>query len=388
MRKEVIICTILVFLALGFFSGYLSAKLKNERAIEKTFNSQGWDLLNLGISEEASAYFEKYVGIDKNNFAAQMGLGGSYNDLGLYEKSIVAFEKASALNPQSAIPYRGLGLDYYFLEDYENAAKYFEAAAERDPTDIEVWDWIGQSYLMLNYPENAWSAEFEKWKSHQDRAEIAFLQALSIDPNHTPSLLGMGKVLFKKAQRSGLIGDYEEAKSYYEKVIRNLYKLDVANADLGWVLLEMEKLKPIEERNLSRSISLFSQSIALRPKSWNSYLGLGLSYMYAGDYDQSLKNIDAAITLNPKSSFAHSSKGLALYFASYLGGRDSYDEAISAFQTAMGMDSSGPYPYNGLGWSYYRMGDKVKAREYFIEGSSHFPGFMYLELGLNLTEIS
>jgi len=133
---------------------------------------------------------------------------------------------------------------------------------------------------------------------------------------------------------------------------------NVATSDAGaydYYLRGRSYMHPMTERDYRHAIGMFKKAIELDHKYALAYAGIADAYSYMYRYaDASRENVehareasDQAIALDPDSSEAHASRGLALFIS------ENYDGARESFETAIALNPNlfEPYYYSGLAFS-------------------------------------
>jgi tetratricopeptide (TPR) repeat protein len=117
-----------------------------------------------------------------------------------------------------------------------------------------------------------------------------YKEAVRLDPNNLDYQTTYGLLL-------GVNKQYDAAADVLKKVVANpTYKgLASAYSNLGWVYRNTEPHRTPE------AIAAYKKALELDPKSAQAALGLGWSYTYARDWDNSLASFQKAATLDPST---------------------------------------------------------------------------------------
>jgi cytochrome c-type biogenesis protein CcmH/NrfG len=114
----------------------------------------------------------------------------------LDESQVASLRQQAEANPSSAAPRVALGNLYFDAERYDEAVTWYEAAIKLDARNADVSTDLGVSYYYTNQP---------------DRALAQFERSLTIDPNHTKTMLNMGIVrAFGKQDLDGATRAWEQ----------------------------------------------------------------------------------------------------------------------------------------------------------------------------------
>ena len=182
-----------------------------------------------GEYEEAIAYFEKSLNIDKkilppnhlNLAASYYQIASVYDDKKEYSKALSYYEKALEIEQQSlplnhpslAKSYNNIGVVYKNMNEYSKALSYYEKALE-----------IKQQSLPSNHPSlassygnigNVYSSMSEYSKALSFYEKTLEIQKQSLPLNHPDlgiSYNNIGMIYFN-------IGDYAKAHSFYERAV-------------------------------------------------------------------------------------------------------------------------------------------------------------------------
>src|SRR5262249_12107984 len=121
-------------------------------------------------------------------------------------------------------------------------------------------------------------------------AAIQFRNALAADEGHIPSYFGLAEVLKKT-------GDDEGPINAYRKVV-NLDSTNIpARLEVGRYLLRVAASNP----ELFKTVQLIAREIiALEPSNIEGHVLLGNAYSGLGETDESIKELDAAVSQDPE----------------------------------------------------------------------------------------
>lgn len=109
-----------------------------------------------------------------------------------------------------------------------------------------------------------------------------------------------------------------------------------------------------------KAIDLYKQALNIDPNSDAANYEIAMTYMYAKDYENSIKYSDKVIELNKNNVLsAYITKGSSL---DYLG---KTDESIKIFEKALKKFDNNYLLYYNLGYDYYKIKNYVKAEEAF-----------------------
>jgi len=232
--------------------------------------------------EGAARHFERLVRNDPNSIDGHISLGQCYEHMKLYPKASHIYEKALQLDPCRMDVIFFLGRVQFQMKQYKqcivlldrvpdtdarafearsNSAKacreledharsitYAERAAKLRPLP-EVMHFVGEAYLL----------QFDTQK-----AANCFSKAIERDPNHIPSLLELGQLMYKQSRfqeaethlgrvvdldRTNLVALKNMALATYKlkkfglcrQCCEQAVRLEPLNADALWLLAELNK---------------------------------------------------------------------------------------------------------------------------------------------------
>ena len=144
-------------------------------------------------------------------------------------------------------------------------------------------------------------------------------------------------------------GKLEEAKLIYEQLlIKDQNNFELINL-LGVISLQ--------QKNFDDAIKKISKAISINPKHHALYNNLGVSYKEIERYEDAIKNFNKAIELNPNYAEAYNNLGI-IFKKKY-----QYKEAYNNYEKAIKLNPNYAEAYNNLGLLY---GDLKKSKESII----------------------
>lgn len=121
------------------------------------------------------------------------------------------------------------------------------------------------------------------------------------------------------------------------------------------------------------AISEFNKALTLNPtdsEASSAYCGLGWCYRQKGDYEQAITNCDSAKDINPSNADAYLAKASA--YLSKGGGKSDFEEAVTAANRVLTINSSYSFPYDSninyvdvyslLAVAHLNLGNYIEAR--------------------------
>ncbi len=157
---------------------------------------------------------------------------------------------------------------------------------------------------------------------------------------------------FQLAFQNLRIGNYNDAKKYFEIILSTESKNVFALYNLGIIYQELG--------NFDRAIEFYERVLKLKPKKLEDvYLGLGISFKAIGDYKKSLDNYENAIRVNPKCISAHNNLGNLNKQLGF------YERAIDCFIKAIEIKPKYANAHHNLGLTFQDLGKKREAKKSF-----------------------
>ena len=226
------------------------------------------------------------------------------------------------------------GLAQLSRDDFARALPYFERATEADPNYAEAWYQAGYTYGIL--------------KRHAD-ALRASRTAARLRPEWPASFINIGA-------SSYALGQYKDALDGYRIAAR----LDENNADTQYAIgLTLGKMNRTDEEILAHR-----RAVALKPDHAASLERLGLALFKQKRFADAAGAFDALKTYKPDAK-TYNLLGESLYEVA------KFDEAIEAFNNALGYDSLMDKARYNLGRAYLLQGSREMAQtQYEILRSS------------------
>jgi TolB-like protein/Tfp pilus assembly protein PilF len=240
-------------------------------------------------------------------------------------------------------------------------------------TDPEVYS----LYLQGNYFNNL------RGEDNLKKAELAFEQALAIDPEYAPAWLGISMNYSIQARRR-MLPQEQGAAMALEAVERALVldeNLAAAWASLAYLKrsywwdwqgaeVAISKALELEPNNpnvvgvaasitntlgrLSEAGELYEQSYRLDPLRLSNMRALGINNMGRGRFDKAIKTLDRLVALNPADE-----QGRLYLSLAYMMKGDTDQALIEAKMIPIGVART-----FSMAQIYFAMGDKEKAQEY------------------------
>jgi len=224
----------------------------------------------------------------------------------------------------------------------KKAIQYFEEAINLDPHFALGYAGVADSYNLLPTYSSL------HWKDAYPKAKEAALKALSIDDSlaeaHTS--LGMVKMEFDR--------DFEGAEREFKRSI-NLNPNLTTNRH--WYAIYLMRRGRFDE-----SIKEIKRAYSLDPLSLVINRAMGRIYYMARQYDKSIEALQRTIELDPAFNFAHFFLG-KVYLQKFM-----YDKALEEFYREKDLSSPiEPVTEIYIGITFVKMGQQDKAQEVLLK---------------------
>ncbi len=246
--------------------------------------------------------------------------------------------------------------------DLQKALGYFREAAAQDPKYALAWSGVADVYVLLPLFGGADPADA------YPKAKEAANKAVALDPNLAEPHADLAVLAD--------IFDFDASLSMreFEEAIALNPNYATAHHWFGNSLLEAIG-------DFDRSIAEMKRAVELDPLSIAINVDLGVSYYYAGRYQDGIVQIRKALDLDPNSYYVHSNLGEVLELSGDLPG------AIAEYEKSVALDSD-PFPLALLGHAQALAGNRagaLKILQQLVASSRYAPdysvGLVYLGLG-------
>jgi tetratricopeptide (TPR) repeat protein len=216
------------------------------------------------------------------------------------------------------------GLGILSRDDYSHAVAYFERATDADPDYAEAWYQAGFCYGMLG--------------RHTD-ALRASRQAAKLRPDWAETYVNIGASSFA-------LGQFRDAADAYKTATR----LDDDNADAQYALgLSLNKLGRADEEILA-----YKRTVAIKPDHANALDRMGQAYFKQKRFAEALAAFEQLRIYKPDARASN-----------YIGECDlelgKLNDAIDAFNNALGTDPDFDKARYNLGRTYLKQGERDQA---------------------------
>jgi adenylate cyclase len=233
--------------------------------------------------------------------------------------------------------------------DLKKSIEYYEQAIALDPNYATAYAYLSDAYGFLA------NLELEAPWEHSAKAKRAAQKALELDDGLAEGHFGMGAVL------AWVDWDWSGSEREFRRALALKPSLAQARGAYGAVCLS-----PL--RRHQEAIGQFRQALEVDPLSLNFRTFLGQTYVYAGRPDEAIRELRAALELEP--GFPMSVITLALAYLE----KSSYLEALHVLQPVQGSAGEIPYYSGLLGYTYARLGNGTEAERVLAQLNARFQG--------------
>jgi len=241
-------------------------------------------------------------------------------------------EAAVGVDPALGLAWNNLGKAYYELGDLDNAERCFKEAVAKPPRQNQSRNYIADAHRNLGLV----------YQRREDRpaAIEQFNAAIAENANDAEAWALLGQT----QREAGALPEAEQAYAKHTELN--------PQAVAGWVALGDIRL---ELKRHQEAAEAYKQATNLDPANGNAVLGLGTAwYNLRRDTHEPPSEAEPylrkATELLPQSFSAWYNLGLTLKEL----GRP--QEALTAFQTASGLEPDNASAYNQLGYAHYLLG--------------------------------
>lgn len=228
-------------------------------------------------------------------------LANSFRKMGLFEQAIQGYQKAIHLQPNYFDAMLSLGMVYESIQSLEMAETTFLNCLTINPIHLntlkklsELYEHMGQSQKAVDFLSGVIDTHPRAWQVqsvlvdrliHDNRFPEAIevcQKGLQFHEHQIPFLWNLGVIHQRLSQ-------LDEAKKYYQKVLKHKSNHGGALLHLGMILFKQNK--PIE------ALTYFNQALQLNPQSDAIKGYIGESYYLAEQYEESWKAMESVCLL-------------------------------------------------------------------------------------------
>jgi tetratricopeptide (TPR) repeat protein/predicted Ser/Thr protein kinase len=251
--------------------------------------------------------------------------------------SVQAFEQAIARDAAHAPAWAGLSRAYWrqfrASRDQPKAAQALDTARKA----VSLDPYLAEGYVTLGLAQLA--------TGDHAQATASFDRALALDPRNAQAHRGLGEVAEAQDRR-------EDAQAAYERAV----SFDASD----WELPRLAGNIHFRAGRYQEALEWYKQAAALATDVATPHALVGGTYHMLGDYPNAAEALQRAIAIQPTGSI-YSNLGTTLFFQ----GR--YQDAVAAFEKAVGMLPNDPLLWGNLGDAYANVpAGREKAQEAYL----------------------
>ena len=255
---------------------------KNNSTLEETF-TLAYENYQKDFSKVAATLCQKILKIDSNHFGSNFLMGLISLRHKNYDNAIYFFQKGIKINPNFIATYNNLGGTFKELGKLKEARNCYKKAIEINPEYASAYYNIGNLLkeegkfqdAIVNYNK---AIEFYKKEKKTEKNQSNYVNALH-------SLGGVQREL----------GKLEEAKNYYEQVIKIKPDHEQAYNNLGIVLKELDKF--------NEATICYEKAVKIKPNYALAYHNLGIINKLLGNFKKTVNAFQKAIEYEPDNLF-------------------------------------------------------------------------------------
>jgi len=273
------------------------------------------------------------------------------------DKLIAEVEKNAGNDPGVAF---SVGMVWVDWQRYADAEQAFARALDADPTNFDILYNLGLAAQHAGHLERAVQvyqvalrqrpndadclfnlASIYSQTGHSDEAMVPLMQAHKAAPQRTDILLAL-------AQTSQDLGFYADAVTAINQYLKFKPQDDVARRERGFCL--------IRSVNLDQGLEDLRWYAQKHPKDARGLYELGIADTVR-EPDKALRDLDRAVSLDPKFSPARYARGVLYYRL------DKTHESIADLERVLKTDPDDFRSLDALGQDYMRLGRLQEAAE-------------------------
>jgi Bardet-Biedl syndrome 4 protein len=269
----------------------------------------GRGLYLLGKHKAAIEVYEEARNYCDEDWELCHNIGLCYMYLKQYSEAEALFRKANLIQRHDGT-YLQLGKLYTLQEQYEQAIEIYLEALEFSPENPEILTTVGLMYLRIG----------ENFKAFDYLGN-----SLTLDPRDPKTILAAGSIIQDHQ-------DFDVALSKYR-----VAAVQTPNSAQLWNNVAMCFFG---KKNFIAAISCLKRALMLAPFEWIIAYNLGLVFLNTSQYASAFHYLSASINLKPDFASCYA------YLALCLNRLDDYDNACSAYDKAISMESDYVFELN------------------------------------------
>lgn len=324
------------------------------------YKENGWDYFEKKQYAKSAKFYEGALNEDPNDKDSLLMVGWAYFKLERYEEALMAFETLEDLDKASFDALEGVGWSTFKLMNFRRSLEVFESMHTKDKSHIGTIEGLAYNHFKLG---------------NLDEAKKHLKTALEKNPKSVDNHIIRGYVAFAEKDYPLAIQYFKKALDLSEKpdpdtltAIGNVYlsDKDYNNADLWFYKGLIVNSK--HPGATSGKISLvYIKSTVMSEVS---------QYFTEGNYDQAVEACNKVEQNYPNWAEIKTAKGWAQFK------KENYAAAKTSFEEGVKLNRFSYDGYDGLGWSFLKLGKKKEAIQAFEKSLELYPGYFSSEAGL------
>jgi tetratricopeptide (TPR) repeat protein len=266
-------------------SAIIESNSETRENLARAYGNRGIAYDNKGEYDHAVRDYDEAVRLDPTSAAGHRFRGNAYKLQKDYDRAIAEYNEAISLDPNDKLAINNRGVSYYVKKDYDHAVADYSEAIRLDPAyALAIYD-RGLAYRM---------------KRDTERAIADFDEALRLEPKFVFAFIARGGAYAEKKEFDRAIADYTEA------ILMEPGGRMVAPAFSGrcWARFMVG-------RDLQDTLADCTKALNLGPNDAWALNARGFTYLKLGEFDRSITDFDAALTVDSKLAVSFYGRGLA-----------------------------------------------------------------------------
>lgn len=329
---------------------------------------------DMGMNEESERWFRKTLALKPDFESAVVDFGLLLEKENKLAEAIKVYNGFIEHNPDRVDMKLRMGKVYLRNQKYPEAARVMEDLLKRDPSNREVRLTLGIAYF-LSGPTN------------YDRACDEFRRVLKEDPFEHRAIYFLASAEEGQKRYGEALAEFEkipetadlfgDARIHMANILRKEGKsgeairlmqaaLQRKKGDLG--LYRFLAALYQEDKRYTEAVGVLKEGLILSPNSIDLRYRLGVAYEAMNRLDDSLKEMEAVLRIDPEHAdalnfigYSYADKGIKL------------NQAEEMIRKALRIKPGNGYITDSLGWVYFKQNKTDLALRYLKEASAIMP---------------
>jgi len=273
---------------------------------------------------------DKFIDLELSSFSEDV------NYMLTQEKKSSFTDKDNDIPNEEESYYLDLGFEYYESDDFINSIKMFQKASNISPENDKIYVYLAEAYREILDFENVFKV---------------LGKALSLNPYNDDAYIELG---WSIAQ----LGNIQKSFEMFKKAFQINPENDEACIMLGYYCLK--------KNDKENADIFFKKAKELTFGTDEAYVKIADMYIELGDYDNAVVMLEKALSINSNNPNSYIELGKI-----FLNG--DYKKAASLFKQAIQIDPKNDEAFQGLGWTYRKLGKLNMAENCFLKAIVHNP---------------